>query len=285
MKDEMTPLADAVADFRKSTPRGPLAAALERVANETPEDAAAALAAADAEALRQAAHERATFRRRRYEETRPKAYTFACYQNLLPQQDPDGRGSRWLDSGHKNALIVGPSGHGKTHLAYAIGNDAVARGMWVEAWTVSELLQALAPLPTHARFDEVRSRRQEATWDAVKECELLILDDLGAEAGSGYVADRNTEQLTEILTARDTNPACRTIITLNGDRTDHLTDDPRGPNSKSRQKKVTEVKAAAANRIAERYGARVATRLQNDMVGIWVEGACFRQAATWNPFS
>lgn len=271
----MTPLADALAEFRDNAPRGPLADAIERVANETPEERAAALARADAEALREAEASRASYRRRRYEDARPKVYTFACYDHLLPQQDPDGRGRGWLASGHKNALIVGPSGHGKTHLAYAIGNDAVARGLWVEAWSVSELLQALAPLPTHARFDEARSRRQETIWDSVRGCDLLILDDLGAETGSGYVADRNTEHLKDILDARDTDQGRRTIVTLNGGKTGHL----------SSEKERRQVKAAAANQVAERYGARIATRLQNDMVGIWVEGESFRQAATWDPFA
>ena len=173
-----------------------------------------------------------------------------------------------------------------TFLAYTIANHAVREGLWVEAWSVLELLQALAPLPVHARSDESRSRRQENILDSARDCELLILDDLGAEAGSGYVADRNVEIITDILTARDKNPQCRTIVTLNGDRTDHLTDDPPGtPGAKTRAEQVREVKLAAANTIANRYGARVATRLQNDMVGIWVEGECFRRAAEWDPFS
>ncbi|MFG2001737.1 ATP-binding protein [Spirillospora sp. NPDC048911] len=274
MNDDMTPLSETVDGYRASAPAA-LQQALERVAHETPEQAAEALAKADAEALREAAQERATYRRRRYEDARPKAYAFACYDHLLPQQDPGGRGRGWLASGHKNALLVGPSGHGKTHLAYTIGNDAVARGLWVEAWSVSELLQALSPLPTHARFDEARSRRQELIGDAVKECELLILDDLGVEVGSGYVADRNIETLSDVLTARDSNPDCRTVITLNGPPTADL------PAEEERQR----VKAEAANSIANRYGARLATRLQNDMVGIWIEGECFRRPATWNPFS
>lgn len=278
-------LADAVAEFQK-TAGGPLAAAMARVASESPEEAAAAIAADDAEALRVAAAERAEYRRRRYEEARPKVYSFATFDSLVPQQDPEGRGRRWLTSGHKNALLVGPSGHGKTFLAYTIGNHAVSEGLWVEAWPVSELFQALAPLPVHARSDESRSRRQENILDSVRECDLLLLDDLGAESGSGYVADRNVQILTDILTARDAAPQRRNLVTLNGDRTAHLTDDPPGiAGGKTRADKIKEVKLAAANSVAGRYGARVATRLQNDMVGIWVEGESFRRAAEWNPFS
>lgn len=275
MRDDMTSVADDLADFRRSAPNGRLAAALAKVARETPEAAAAALARADAEAHRKAAAERAANRRRRYEEARPGAYRDATYATLTAQQDPEGKGSRWLASGHKNALLVGPSGHGKTHLAYAIGNDAVNRGLWVEAWTVSEMFQALAPLPKHARDDEVRSRRQENILGWVKECDLLLLDDLGAEAGSGYVADRNIQQLTDILTARDSDRRRRNVVTLNGGETAHL----------DQESERNKVKIAAASSIAERYGARVSTRLQHDMIGVWVEGECFRQAATWNPFS
>jgi DNA replication protein DnaC len=282
MNDEMTPVSETLT---RLTQTASFAAALARVNAETPEEIAAAIARDHEEAFRRDEAERTANRRRRYEEARPKVYATATYATLVAQQDPDGKGSRWLASGHKNALLVGPSGHGKTHLAYAIGNDAVDRGLWVEAWPVSELFQALAPLPVHAQRDEVRSLRQENTFDGVKGCDLLILDDLGAEAGSGYVADRNIQILTDILTARDANPKCRMVITLNGDRTAHLVDDPPGTEgAKSREDKVREVKLAAANSIAGRYGARVATRLQNDMIGIWVEGECFRQAGTWDPF-
>lgn len=285
MTDKTPPtLADTIAEFQESA-GGALEAAMARIARETPEEAAAALAVADAEALREAAAARAEYRRRRYEEARPKVYSFATFDSLTSQQDPDGRGRQWLASGHKNALIVGPSGHGKSFLAYTIGNHAVRDGLWVEAWSVSELLQALAPLPVHARSDETRSRRQENILDSVRECHLLILDDLGSEEGSGYVADQNVRTITDILNARDTDPKRRTIVTLNGDRTAHLADDPPAPGCKTREQKVRDVKLAAANSIAIRYGARIATRLQNDMVGIWVEGECFRRAAEWDPFS
>jgi DNA replication protein DnaC len=286
MIDETPPtIADTLAEFRQSA-GGSLARALAKVATETPEQGAADFAEVDAAALRAAAAERAEYRRRRYEEARPKVFAFATFDSLIPQQDPDGKGRRWLASGHKIALLVGPSGHGKTFLAYTIGNHAVREGLWVEAWSASELFQALAPLPTHARADEARSRRQENILESVKDCDLLILDDLGAEAGSGYVADQNVQVLTGILDARDTNPRCRNVVTLNGDKTAHLADDPPGTQGgKTRDEKVKEIKLAAANSIAVRYGARVATRLQNDMIGIWVEGEGFRKAAAWDPFA
>jgi hypothetical protein len=44
------------------------------------------------------------------------------------------------------------------------------------------------------------------------------------------------------------------------------------------------VRAEAAAAIAPRYGARAATRIRRDTVGIWVDGECLRQIATWDPF-
>ena len=253
---------------------GHYAAALTVVGDETPDQRAAAYVRDHIEALAEQAAERAAYRRERYIEARPPEYATANLADLLPQQDPDGRGSRWLGSGARNALITGPSGHGKTHLAYAIGNAACDHGHWVEAWSVLELVQALAPLPQHARRDERRSLRQENLLSWAKTCDLLILDDLGAEEGTGYVAERWRAQLLDILTARDGHPGCRTIVTMNGGTTaDQPTEDAKA-----------EVKRAAAATVAERYSARATTRLRRDCLGIWVEGECLRKAATWDPF-
>jgi len=260
-----------------SIPTTPLAAAFARLRNETPEERQARsdreCAAYKAE-LKEMAATRDRYRRARYEEARPHEFADVTLDGLLPQQNPDGKGMGWLTSGAKVGLFFGPSGHGKSHLAYAIGNAAIAAGQWVEAWSVAELRRALAPLPTHARYDEIRSTRQERTLDWAKDCDLLILDDLGAEEADTYAAERWRATLLEILSARDTNPKCRTIVTANaGTTADQPTDDAKNA-----------VKIAAANSIASRYDTRVATRLRKDSIGIWVEGDCLRRPATWNPF-
>lgn len=272
MKDPTT-LADGIDAFA-ATSGNKLSAAFARVAEETPEQRAEAYARDCAEALAQDADTRARNRRARYEESRPAEYADATLEALLPQQDPGGRGRGWLTSDAKNALIMGPSGHGKTQLAYAIGNTACDAGRWVEAWAVLELLQVLAPLPTHARSDETRSRRQENALDWAKTCDLLILDDLGPEEPSGFVAERWRAQLLDILTVRDGDPRCRTVVTVNGGTTADQPDD----DGKAR------VRREAAATIANRYSARVATRLQRGCLGIWVEGDCLRKAAAWDPF-
>jgi hypothetical protein len=268
-----TPLAD-LARAVTATDGGKLTAALARVAGETPAQRAAARHRDDAQALAEQAAVRLENRRARYTESRPTEYADASLTRLLPQQDPDGRGRGWLASTAKNTLIMGPSGHGKSDLAYAIGNAAIDAGHWVEAWSVLELVQTLAPLPAHARRDEVRSRRQENALDWAKTCDLLILDDLGPEEAGGFVAERWRAQLLDILTARDGDTRCRTVVTVNGGTTaDQPTEDAKA-----------RVRREAAATIAARYSARAATRLQRECLGIWVEGECLRKAATWDPF-
>jgi DNA replication protein DnaC len=226
----------------------------------TPEQRAEYWARIDADDLTRQAETKARYRRARYIENRPPTFNDAGYDGLLPQQNPDRRTSLWLDRGHKNALIMGPSGHGKSWAAYAIANDAADRGLWVEAWYVPELLDALGAPDTHARRDETRSSRRANLWDALHRCDLLVWDDLGAETPTGFRATEWAGQVTAILNHRDTNPAARNIVIANADT------------------------RADATLGLERYGARVITRLQNDCVGIWVEGECLRRQAVWDPF-
>jgi hypothetical protein len=103
---------------------------------------------------------------------------------------------------------------------------------------------------------------------------VLILDDLGPEEAGGFVAERWRAQLLDILTARDGEGRCRTVVTVNGGTTaDQPTEDAKA-----------QVRRDAAAMIASRYSARVATRLQRECLGIWVEGECLRKATTWDPF-
>jgi DNA replication protein DnaC len=254
---------------------GQLAAALARIADETPEERDETVRRDRVRTLAEDAALRDANRRARYLDSRPPKFADASLEDLLQQQDPAGRGRGWLASNAKNALIIGPSGHGKTHLAFAIGNAACDSGLWVEAWAVLELVQALAPLPAHARRDEERSQRQENILEWAKTCDLLILDDLGPEEATGYVAERWRAQLLDILTARDGDPRCRTIVTVNGEPTA----DQASESAKA------QIRARATGQIADRYSARVSTRLQQGCIGIWVEGECLRKVAAWDPFT
>lgn len=88
--------------------------------------------------------------------------------------DPTG----WL-------VFTGPYGCGKTHLAAAIANDRVARGLPVLFVVVPDLLDYLrasyapnSPASYDERFDQVRT------------IELLVLDDLGTQNTTPWAAEK-----------------------------------------------------------------------------------------------
>ena len=85
--------------------------------------------------------------------------------------DPWGQGWYWL-------VLIGSNGRGKTHLAAAVVNALLARGEPARFENVAELLDYLRA-GYSAQGDEDFDRRLARLKDAP----VLVLDDLGAEAG------------------------------------------------------------------------------------------------------
>ncbi len=107
---------------------------------------------------------------------------------------PDG----WL-------FLVGPNGCGKTHLAAAIANTCLEAGAVVLFATVPDLLDHLrAAFAPDARevYDQLFARMREA--------ELLVLDDLGAQQSSPWA----NEKLFQLLNYRY-NLGIPTVINAN----------------------------------------------------------------------
>lgn len=100
--------------------------------------------------------------------------------------------------GALNLVLAGPLGTGKTHLAYALGNEVVRQGVHAEAWTVTDLLEAMRPNGDARVADDVRR------------CQLLILDDLGANKPTEWAV----EQLTALLDTR-IRESRQTVVTTN----------------------------------------------------------------------
>ncbi|MGE5596689.1 MAG: ATP-binding protein [Hyphomicrobiales bacterium] len=105
-------------------------------------------------------------------------------------------------------VLQGPNGCGKTHLAAAIANRALARGMDVFFAVVPDLLDHL-----RASFAPGKDVAYDELFDQVRNAGLLVLDDLGAQTTSPWAQ----EKLYQIVNYR-TVAGLPTVVTT--DRTD-----------------------------------------------------------------
>ncbi len=111
-------------------------------------------------------------------------------------QEPEG----WL-------LLEGTYGCGKTHLAAAVGNERLRQGDLVLFMTTPDLLDYLRS--TYGPSSEVG---YDAMFDRIRDAQLLILDDLGAENPSPWAQ----EKLFQLLNYRYSKHLS-TVITTNVD--------------------------------------------------------------------
>lgn len=111
-------------------------------------------------------------------------------------QDP----SNWL-------LLVGDYGCGKTHLAAAVANEALQKGVRLYFAVVPDLLDYL-----RATFDPNSEASYDERFDMIRNVPLLILDDLGTENAKPW----SREKLYQIINHRY-NAKLPTVITTNQD--------------------------------------------------------------------
>lgn len=111
-------------------------------------------------------------------------------------QDP----SAWL-------LLIGGYGCGKTHLAAAIANEALQKGIRLYFAVVPDLLDYL-----RATFDPNSDSSYDERFDMIRNVPLLILDDLGTENSKPWAR----EKLYQIINHRY-NAKLPTVITTNQD--------------------------------------------------------------------
>lgn len=118
-----------------------------------------------------------------------------AYQEAVEYaKNPDG----WL-------LLVGPNGCGKTHLAVAIANQCLDKGAVVLFSVVPDLLDHL-----RAAFAPTAAEVYDQLFSKMREAEVLILDDLGAQQSSPWA----NEKLFQLLNYRY-NMEMPTVITAN----------------------------------------------------------------------
>lgn len=103
----------------------------------------------------------------------------------------------------KGLFLYGPPGTGKTHLAAAIVNARLEKGMHAVFVTVPELMADI-------RCTIGRGHDTSRLLEIVKDVDLLVMDDMGAERLTDWVI----EQLFDLINARSMRKK-QTIVTSN----------------------------------------------------------------------
>ncbi len=112
---------------------------------------------------------------------------------------------RYAENPERWLVLAGSIGCGKTHLAAAIANHRYKLGQSAIFVVVPDLLDDLRATyspDSHTTFDR--------TFEGLKQCPLLILDDLGAQASSPWAK----EKLFRLINHRH-NGRLPTVVTTN----------------------------------------------------------------------
>ena len=106
---------------------------------------------------------------------------------------------------HDNLLLIGTTGTGKTHVSTAIAKEVISQGFDV-------LYDSVQNIVNDFERDKFRSgyNAAEASSDKYLECDLLIIDDLGAE----FVTQFSVSALYNLINTRQ-NKGLSTIISTN----------------------------------------------------------------------
>jgi DNA replication protein DnaC len=99
----------------------------------------------------------------------------------------------FAENPEKWLYLHGPTGVGKTHMAVAIANVRAEKGTSITFWSVPDLLDNL-----RHTYSNPNESTFYALFDSVRNCELLILDDFGAQ----QMTDWALEKLYQLISHR-----------------------------------------------------------------------------------
>ena len=124
----------------------------------------------------------------------PKMKTLAEYQFEFPKKIPKQKITRLFDcefvEQHQSAVLIGPTGVGKTHLLTALGYIACERGISVRFTRVIDMINRLTAAQMNGTLQQ--------TLKVYTKPSLLLLDELGYLP----IDKRGADLLFQIVTAR-----------------------------------------------------------------------------------
>lgn len=173
-----------------------------------------------------------------------KHATFETYRINQHNKKLFGIVKQWVKTYNEETdqglILAGSIGTGKTHLMFSIGRALARRGIWA-------IYKNFASVCVEMKDSW---RRQESTShikELLQEANLLLLDDLGAEMRDNTDQGWVTEFVYDVVEKRY-NEMLPTVVATNLNMDD----------------------------LAERYTERVASRLAEMSVPLWVEGYDYR---------
>jgi DNA replication protein DnaC len=88
-------------------------------------------------------------------------------------------------------MFIGDPGTGKTHLAVAVMKRLIARGFECVFFDYQNLLERI-----RSSYDQASGAAQREAYQTALDCEVLVLDDLGAHRVTDWVEDTVTSLIT-----------------------------------------------------------------------------------------
>jgi DNA replication protein DnaC len=137
-------------------------------------------------------------------------------------------------------LFVGQTGTGKTHLAVSVMRRLMQKGFETVFFGYQELLEKLK-----SSYDPAYGAALRESYQRALECEILVLDDLGAYRATDWVLDTVTHLIT--VRCNERRPVIATTNLLEG----------RGDLTRKTASGETETRYLLGERIGERARSRL----------------------------
>jgi len=130
-----------------------------------------------------------------------ESFNFEFNNAVLPAQIIHDLASCRFIEQHRNLVLAGPPGIGKSHIAHAVGHEAVRRGLDVVLFKTHKLLERLTP-------DLLSAKRSQILLKRCINAGLLILDDFAFRPYSQFetellytLSDERLQQGSIVITS------------------------------------------------------------------------------------